>query len=756
MGGVAMMKPSASLDEEQDASPDLTDGSPRLDAERGTRAGIKSATGDAGGSSRAADPASSGRASAGGRGARVVVSVASALGVLLIAIVIGAAVLIHARLDRAIDASDAVTAAVADGRARMILVRQLEAARAIARQVRHAPIGPAGEQARRVSMVQAGVLLQDPVVREVMDSADREILTDAISDLETLAAMRARSGAQRGPSLGWRLALLALYAAPAEAPPDGSRGSYIRSLHTVLTLAAHADRPALSFLDHEAHRLADQAIAAPGEPLDDAARWEPGSVFAAIEAALSIPAVRAADLVATERADTLWARVDDRLARLGDHVLAEGDATFRGALVGYEDDLDRLGAGFVGVLLGALAALALTVAAVWWGALSPLLRLGRWATRLGGGAAGGVGAVAAVLTTMDDLRSRAAQADADAGRARGDAAVLRAALLGAAPEAALGRSLTTVADELQTMLGDIRAYATLARHECDSLVVTEGGPPRGRMPRPLPPQQDRAARLILDACASLREQCEFAAHMVGALRNLAGAGGPRSRTIDLTRTLEESLAVAAPRLRLLGATVRLSCNESVVVRGDPVALGAVVFYVVESALLRAEGGAAVPSRADPSDTYGDGGGAATDPGTGRAAMAEAPDQDQAALTLTGPGEGEGEDHRHPHAAKARVNGVSVATVLESGGRVRVTIADDGPAPGEAVRALMRDLDPSRPDGVDGGLAPALRQAPEVAALVLADALARAGLGCGLDVLAGEDWGLTVRLYLPLHAVDDER
>ncbi len=684
------------------------------------------------------DPSESvSRGRAGRRGGWWPSLVAGVVGLLALLGVVGATVLIDARLRVTREATDAVMAAWAQSHDRIAASRQLETARALARQVRHAPPGSAGGDARRVPMVKASALLRDPALHLLLSPDALDELDRAVMALETLANARAGRGEVEGSAIAWRLAALSRFAAPADAPPDTSRASLIRGLHDVLARAARADVTALSLLERDARRLAARAIAADGVSATTA-EGSGGLVFAAVEAALSIPALRAAEIAAVDRAETLWRRVDGSLAGLADRLLAEGDDGLLSSVERQRANVDRLTQGLLAVLLAALALGLAGFVLTWTSIVVPAGRLGRWAVRLGGRSAGGQVAVADVLATVEDLQARTARAEEETGAARADALVLRAALLGAAPEAALGRSLATVAQELQTMLGDIRAHATLARHECETLVPPDH-PTRGRGPRPLPPHQDRAAHVILDACAALRDQCEFAAHLVGALRGLAGAEHSRRHAIDLTRTLEETLSVLAPRLRALGASVRLSCNEPVVVRGDPVALGAVLFYVVEGAVLRAEG-AMVRSRSPERDG-------------GAGPMIAAADSDQGRFTFDGAMAGVGS--ARPPGVVARLNGVSVAAVLESGGRVRLTIADDGPAPGAALRALERILDPSRPDGLDRTLVPALRDAPEVAALVLADALARAGLGRGLDVLAGEDWGLTVRLYLPLQATDDD-
>ncbi|MBB4266356.1 hypothetical protein [Roseospira visakhapatnamensis] len=659
---------------------------------------------------------------------------------LVLLAMMGAAVLIETRLRETRGALEAVRVAQAVRGDRSAAARQLDVARAMARQVRHAPTGPAGAESRRTAMVQATVLLGDPILRPWLTPARRADLDQARAALDTLAAARARPGAVDGVTIAARLDALARLAAPPEAPRDSSRASLLRGLHDVLTRAARADGPALAVLEQEARLLAARAIAVGPDP----AATPDGAVdpvFAAIEAALSIPALRTAERASAEQADALWRQVDATVAGAAEDLLAAGDTVMLTALDRQRMRLDHLSRGWLAVLLGALAVAVAGALVIGASTVAPLVRLGRRARGLGFGDAGQGQALAEALTAMEGLRARTTEAEADARAARADARVLRSALLGAAPEAALGRSLTTVAQELQSVLGDIRAHATLARHECEDLVPPDDAP-RGRVPRPLPPTQDRAARLIVEACAALRDHCEFAAHLVGALRHLAGADADRPRSIDLTRTLEETLSVLAPRLRALGASVRLSCNESVVVRGDPVALGAVLFYVVEGAVLRAEG--ALPRHRSPAlaeaqepDTDAPDGGRRSSGGPLFDRMSAGPDA---------------ADRRAPHPG---LNGVSVAAVLESGGRVRLSIADDGPAPGPAIRALVRNLDPSRPEGGAADLAPALREAPEAAALILADALARAGLGCGLDVLVGEDWGLTVRLYLPLHAIEDD-
>jgi len=664
----------------------------------------------------------------GGSGTGLVVFM---IGVLTLLAVVGATVLIESRLRATRDAADAATAAWGDSRDRINAARQLDAARALIRQVRHAPLGSAGGEARRVAMVKVTVLLRDPALRLLLSPDVRTDLDTALMALKTLATARTRPWASEEPSIAARLATLARFAAPADAPRGPSRESLIRTLHGVLAQAARAGVTALPVLERDARHLAARAIGAEGDRAEMVVGTR-GSVFAAIEAAMAIPALRATEIATTDWADTLWHRVDGVLAGLGDRVLADGEDGLLAALEQQQAGVDRLAGGLLAVLLGALALGLVGFAATWASAVAPLARLGRRAVRLGAPGAGGQRAIADVLATVEDLQDRTMRAEAESNAACEDASVLRAALLGAAPEAALGRSLTTVAQELLILLGDIRAQATLARHECETLVPADHHL-RGRGPRPLAPHQDRAARMILESCVALRDQCEFAAHLVGALRGLAGIDGQQRRSIDLTRTLEETLSVLAPKLRALGASVRLSCNEPVVVRGDPVALGAVLFYVVEGAVLRAED-AAIRFRSP----HGDG---------RSTSISAAIDPDQGRLALNGSVAGAG--------AAPRLNGVSVAAVLESGGRVRLTIADDGPAPGPAVRDLERILDPSRSDGVDRTLVPALRDAPEAAALVLADALARAGLGCGLDVLAGEDWGLTVRLYLPLHASEDD-
>jgi hypothetical protein len=146
----------------------------------------------------------------------------------------------------------------------------------------------------------------------------------------------------------------------------------------------------------------------------------------------------------------------------------------------------------------------------------------------------------------------------------------------------------------------------------------------------------------------------------------------------------------APRLQDARLHLSLSCPPDLESAADPGVLAAVLAYVIEAAALRAE---AAPADAD-------------------------------------------------HAPAAPALAVD-ATPAEAGG-IALSVRDDGPPPTQAVRTLLEGhpaRDPAR-------LAQALRTAPDAAALLLADGLARAGLGAPLTVAADSPGGLTVTLSLP--------
>ncbi|MBB4285585.1 hypothetical protein [Roseospira goensis] len=584
-----------------------------------------------------------------------------------------------------------------DARALAAVARAIEGLRGLARQIRYAPAGAAGAEARDTAADRLGVLAADPAWRVLAPEAVGTALDEARSAVERLATRRS----EREPwpvVISDRLAALERFAAGPDDDSATPRARRLGALLDVLRTASRAQGAALPFLERRARQLAAEAIALPGLPLglDPATRLGSGaSVHAAIADALEVPAGRRAAL--TERAglDVLWRTADRALAEAADGALAAADARLAATHAGLAADRARLTAALVAALLGVVSIGLATVLLAAHGHAGPLGRLGRRAAALGFARrraswdeSVAVAALDRALSASEADRARAADAEQGAADARRDAGTLASALLGAAAEAAAGRTVPGLAAALDAALARARRSAELAHQEAavlapaDGTTRAAGGDARAT----------RAAHRIGAACADVTDGLAEAEALLAALHSLGGTSAPPP--IALAPLLEEVLTGLDPRLHDAHLHLSLSCPAALRCDADPATVAAIVAYTVEAVALRAE-----------------------------AAPAETADRPAVALAV--------------YAAQAAENTLTLS------------LADDGPAPTPEARTLLAE---ARPATDPAGLARALRTAPDAAALLLADGLARAGLGRALHIAVDEaDTGVAVTVTLPAAA-----
>jgi len=622
---------------------------------------------------------------------------------------------------------------------RVTIARAVEGLRGLARQIRHAPAGPAGADARRKALTRLRVLGSDPAWRAAVSPA----FADALDEAQMAAmALSAKSASQTPWATIIADALDRIKRQTETGTPSGdavnaadtadlanNRKSAITNLLAVLTTASHANAAALPVLEAHARRLAVRAIAAaPEAPPETHPETHPNihlgalpfAVHRAIEDAMNIPAARRKALSDQELRDDLWRKADMALAHASDLALTMASQDL--ATVGdtLKEDANRLSAALLSLALATLATALLLVWRAIAGHALPLGRLARRADALGfnqsqsrtssGKAWESLNRLVSATETDTDFISAAHDSEA---KARRDAATLAAALLGAAPEAAVGRNLTGVSRSLDGTLDAVRAQATLALTESRLLATTSGG----RRADVSSERAALAAHLVGEACAHLSERVDEAAHLVSALCLLSApvANSTTRIPVVLRRVLRETVSVLEPRLLARGVRFDLRCPASATVEAAPGILTAVVCYIIEAAMLRAE---------------------------------DEPD------------------------ATVPMSAIVLSVTLGSDARVRLTIDDDGPAPTQETMDLIHPR--AHRAGVHGGaqegdhwggtprtfqeihrdperLAKALRRAPDAAALLLADGLARVALGQALEVADGPGRGTRVELFLPLHA-----
>jgi hypothetical protein len=531
------------------------------------------------------------------------------------------------------------------------VVRAVEGARGLGRQIRFAPAGDAGDAARRRAALVLRVLTGDPAWRADLPASFGVALDEARAAADRLTLMRDT----RSPwpiLIADRLRALSLFADDPGQDSATPRARALGRLHQTLSLAARSDAPALAFLEREARRQAARAIALPGLPIGLERPAPPGSgltVHAVIAAALEIPEARRSALADEARADRLWREADDALARAADIAQTTAVARLSGLGLTADAAWRRLRDALIASLLAALALAAGGGALVATAYVRPLSRLGRRAADLGFGGGRKGPSLDAAWTALENAVSVAGGAPArDLGPTvaalRRDATTLRMALLGAASEAAAGRALAATAPVL--------------------------------------------ARTLAEDPGTARD-------VLSALRRLAAAADDTPHA-PLDRILTDVLAVLDQQVRHRGLDLMLACPPNLWIDAPPAVLAAVVCYVVEAAVLRAEDHGADPDR--------------------------------------------------PVA-------VSVTVEVEGTDRLRLVIDDDGPPASPAAAGLLPGID-------DGGgpadpaarLAQALREEPDAAALLLADGLARAGLGAPLAVAprraSGPRTTLTIRPLTP--------
>ncbi|MQX36107.1 HAMP domain-containing histidine kinase [Roseospira navarrensis] len=595
------------------------------------------------------------------------------------------------------------------------VARAAEGLRGLTRQIRHAAPGPSGAEARRQALARLRVLTADPLWRAGLPpdfGVALETATAAAARLATASARQTLWHALIAAALDRleRLAQSAPTPGPTVDADDAAPGRAVllARLHAVLAQAGAASGPALSVLEADARRLAARAIAAGPDPDAPRLGGSPFAIHGAIAEALDIPAYRRADLSDQVTRDTLWAQADGALARAADIALQAAETGLRGADGVLSAETARLRAALLALGLAGTAVLL----AVGWIALAgharPLARLVARARALGfepanrpavGESASWATLERLVTATEADAAVDRAARDAEAD-ARRDQETLSGALLGAAPEAVVGRNLAEAARVLDGLLDAVRAQATLARSEA-RLLSTPGG---GRRDDVSSERAALAAHLVGEACAALADQAGEAAHLVSALRLMSSpeAGGRGRAPLAMDRVMREVATVLTPRLASRGVRLDLRCPMSATVEAAPGILTAVVCYIIEAAMLRAED--AVDRTAD--------------------------------------------------APTFPLSGIVVDVALGSDARVRLTIDDDGPMPAEGLLALIHP--PRMARGLRRAperLAHALREAPDAAALLLADGLARAALGEALDIVEGAGRGTRVSLSLPLQAGD---
>lgn len=624
------------------------------------------------------------------------------------------------------------------------IARATEGLRGLARQVRHVPAGSAGSRLRHDAAARFLVLAADPDSRARTPPAFGAALDAATEPLDRL--VRRRDAAHPWDALITRrlAALETLAASPGDdmAPP---RDRHAAALHAVLAQAARAGAPALPFLDREARRLAALAIAAPGLPRGLGLHIDPMTpgrgLFAAIAAALDVPAARRAQLVENAGADALWHVIDDALARAADIALVHADTRLADAQARARAAHQRLESalGAAGLTLAAVALALFGLAMA--GHARPLETLARRAAALGPldvpegrhSASRALALIGARIEGVAADRAHVHRAESARQDADHDTLTLGSALLGASAEAATGRALGSVRDPIGTALGTVRAQTALMRYDLGLLsdADTDPGPGTGARPHPNSDRQAAALTRLAEACATIDTETGRAEHLLSALTTLghaavpAGAGQP---TPPLSRLLEDAAAILTPRAQAAGLDLHLTCPSSIgPVEGNPGLVMAVVVYLVEAAVLRVE---------------------------------------------TRPPSAAGRDRSSPGGYRLGI------TVQAGDGRyLRLTLEDSGPAPSATTQAILTGDPAAHPAERAGGgpgehprsgpgqgpgqgqgqgqgprrdtatLAHALREAPDAAAILLADALARVGLGRALDIVADPRTGPHITLWL---------
>jgi hypothetical protein len=330
-------------------------------------------------------------------------------------------------------------------------------------------------------------------------------------------------------------------------------------------------------------------------------------------------------------------------------------------------------------LFGAAAVLAAGLALVWGGLVAPLFALARQARRLVPQGSGRGGALAQLAALVEAAEHRAVETEAlraDRQAVLADAETLRAALLGAATEAAGGRTLASGLTGLDQGLGRARLLGAELLNE---------------MPGPA------VSGSIEAAGARFEEGFARLSERLDGLLGLVGAGSGHTErdrlAVPLSSHLGALVGALESRLRARGVLVSMSCDEALGAIVDPALLTAILFYALEAAALRAE--------------------AAADAGAGSLAL-------------------------------------SLDAMPTGRGGVVLGLDDDGPPLGEAARRALAPLITGRRDHPDAVriLAETLREAPECAALLLADGLCRAAVGDGMTLIEGEGDGLRVRFTVP--------
>jgi hypothetical protein len=586
---------------------------------------------------------------------------------------------------------------------RAVIARAVEGLRGLARQIRFAPAGPGGDEVRRTALARLRVLATDPAWR-------RDLPASFGTALDSAATTAARLSALRAEQPPWSVRIAGALDRLRPFTRTGTpRSRWLMELHGVLTRAGTASAPALPVLETQARHLAARAIAAPGLPVGVQSGADPFAIHGAIAAALEVPALRRAALTGEAEADRLWQRLDTALGDASDGALTAAGAAVAETGDRLHGETDRLAAALLSLALAALAAAMLLARHMMVAHAFPLGRLSRRVVAAGHAPADirGSGVRAAwshldhVIGTVDsDAETMRAMLDAESA-ARHDATTLSAALLGAAPEAAAGRNLSDASRALGGVLDAVRAQSTLALTEARLLTNPAGG-------RRMDVSSERAAlaaHLISEACTVLTERVDEATRLVSALRLLsAPIGGTGAQgtpaPVSLDRVLRETAAILGPRLSDRGARLDLRCPRDLTVNAAPGVLTAVICYVIEAAMLRADGSS---------------GGAAA------------------------------------------LSAVVLEASVGSDARVRLAIDDDAPAPSpEALDLLEPARTPHEGSGRPARLARALRGMPDAAALLLADGLARAALGGPLEAMEGPGRGMRVALALPLHAGGDSR
>ena len=601
---------------------------------------------------------------------------------LAVAVGVGMVALVQPRLaeQRAVVAG--LSRVAEDTRAGVEVVRAIERLRGLARQVRHAPVGEPGEAARRQAWEQMRALGADAGLRAGLSEGQTQALDEALALVSRLATRRA-DAAPTAILIAQRLERLSRFA--ALGPDDAAatpRSRLVARLLAVLQDAAESYGAGRVFLTARARQIAIEAVAAPGLPagLGPALGRDGGwAALSAIEAALSVPALRARQVAEMKAANGLWARADRSLSE----AASGGRSGLTGPLLeasGTADMVaDRLRSALLAALFAAAAVLAAGLALVWGGLVAPLLALAREARRLAPQGSGRGDALAHLAALVEAADQRTADAEAlrtDRQAVAADAETLRAALLGAATEAASGRTLASGLLGLDQGLGRARLLGAELLNEFSGGAVSESA--------------EAAGARLEDGFARLAERLD-------GLRVLCGGGPAKTGRDHLAVPLASHLGALVDaldsRLRARGVLLSMSCDEGLGVIVDPALLTAVLFYALEAAALRAE------VRTE----------------------AEAP-----AVAL------------------------SLDAMPTGRGGVVLGLDDDGPPLGASARRALEPLITGQRDHPDavGALAETLREAPECAALLLADGLCRAAVGDGMTLIEGEDGGLRVRFTVP--------